>query len=155
MNQRTVETLAGVFLLAGLATVAVLAGKIGGGLGFGPAGYELQASFANATGLKPGSRVEIAGVRVGEVRSLTLRPDDFRAIVTFTVDANLTLDDDTIAAVRSSGLLGDRLLVLLPGGSGEALAPGALIVDTESAMDLESIIRRFAFGGVGQDEPKP
>ena len=152
MNQRTVETLAGVFLLLGLAAIAVLAGKIGGGLGWGRSGYELQAAFANASGLKAGSRVEIAGVRVGEVRSLVLRPDDFRAIVTFSVTQEIQLDDDTIAAVRSNGLLGDKSLVLLPGGSGERLKPGDLIVDTESALELESLIRRFAFGGVGSEE---
>jgi hypothetical protein len=31
------------------------------------------------------------------------------------------------------------------------LKPGDLIVDTESAVDIESLIRRFAFGGVGPD----
>lgn len=151
MNQRTVETLAGVFLLIGLVVIAILAGRIGGGLGWGRSGYELQASFASVAGLKAGSRVEIGGVRIGEVRRLVLRPEDFRSIVTFTVPHDIVLDDDTIAAVRTHGLLGDKTLVLIPGGSGVPLKPGDLIVDTESAVDIESLVRRFAFGGVGPD----
>ena len=62
------------------------------------------------------------------------------------VRTNIQLDDDTIAAVKTSGLIGDRFIELFPGGSGIQLEPGDLIFDTQSAIDLESLISKFGFG---------
>jgi phospholipid/cholesterol/gamma-HCH transport system substrate-binding protein len=104
------------------------------------------ARFTNAGGLKPGSTVEIAGVPVGEVKKITLKQDDMSALVTFRVDANLKLDDDTVAAIHSQGLLGEQFIALRPGASGTRLRPGDLIVDTQSSVDLEDLIAKFAFG---------
>ena len=61
---------------------------------------------------------------------------------------SLALPADTMAAIRSSGLIGDKHVALVPGADEAMLEPGALIIDTESAVDLESLISRFAFGGV-------
>ena len=41
-----------------------------------------------------------------------------------------------------------QVISLKPGGSGTPLKPAALIIDTESSVDLEDIIARFAFGSV-------
>jgi phospholipid/cholesterol/gamma-HCH transport system substrate-binding protein len=91
--------------------------------------------------------VEIAGVRVGTVRSIIL-DDDFYSIVTLELPNDLTLDDDTIISVKTAGLIGDRYLNVSPGGSGFPLEPGDMVVDTESALDIESLISRFALGGI-------
>jgi phospholipid/cholesterol/gamma-HCH transport system substrate-binding protein len=58
------------------------------------------------------------------------------------------LPSDTIASIKTSGLIGDKYVALAPGADSNNLSPGSLITDTESAMDLESIISRFAFGNV-------
>ena len=88
-------------------------------------------------GVSPGSRVEIAGVRVGTVKQIDLNGGDFYARVTLEINGDLELDDDTIASVKTSGLIGDRYINLMPGGSGFALAPGDLILDTESPLILK------------------
>ena len=150
MNSRRLEFAVGLFVLIGFAAVAYLAIRIGGGRLVAPDTYQLTARFTNASGLKKGSSVRIAGVAIGAVTSVTLKPDDMVALVSFHVPANLKLDDDTVAAVKSAGLIGEKFISLKPGGSGTALKPAAIILDTESSVDLEDIISRFAFGSVGK-----
>jgi len=147
MNNRTIEFFVGCFVLLGLAAVLYLAIQVGSARFFGSDSYTLEARFSSASGVNPGSRVEIAGVRVGTVKDVILN-DRFFAIVTLELPNKLQLDDDTIASVKTAGLIGDRFIDLSPGGSGMTLEAGDLIVDTESALDIESLISRFAFGGI-------
>lgn len=153
MNNRTIEFLVGCFVLAGLVAVFYLAIQIGSAQLLNKDSYNLQARFSNASGVNPGSRIEIAGVRVGTVKDVVL-DKSFFAIVTLELPNAIQLDDDTIASVKTAGLIGDRFIELEPGGSGMALEPGDMIVDTESALDIESLISRFALGGIdgGNDQ---
>jgi len=148
MNTQRINILVGLFVLVGLMALAFLAISSGGGRLSLPEGHhlELAARFTNANGLKTGSTVAIAGVPVGEVKKISLKPDDMSAMATFEVDSSLVLDDDTVAAIHSAGLLGEKFIALKPGASGTALKPGAVIVDTQSTVDLEDLIAKFAFG---------
>lgn len=150
MNRRTLEFFVGCFVLLGLAAVLYLAIQVGSARFFGSDSYTVQASFANVSGVNPGSRVEIAGVRVGTVKSIVLN-ERFDAIVTLELPKSLELDEDTIASVKTAGLIGDRYIHLSPGG-GLPMEPGFMIVDTEAAMDIESLISRFALGGIDDEE---
>jgi phospholipid/cholesterol/gamma-HCH transport system substrate-binding protein len=150
MNTRRIEFTVGFFVLVGLAALAFLAIRIGGGRFAAPDTQVLAARFTNASGLKKGSSVRISGVSIGEVTKVALKPDDMSALVTFHIDAKIKLDDDTTAAVRSAGLIGEKFISLKPGSSGMPLKPGSVIVDTESAVDLEDLISRFAFGSVSK-----
>lgn len=151
MNNRTIEFLVGCFVLVGLLAILYLAIQVGSARFFGSDSYELEARFSSASGVNAGSRIEIAGVRVGTVKEVILN-DDFFAIATLELPNSLLLDDDTIASIKTAGLIGDRFIELSPGGSGFALEPGDMIVDTESALDIESLISRFALGGIDGDE---
>lgn len=148
MNSRTVELSVGIFVLIGLAAVAYLTLRIGGGRVANGDTYSLDARFTNASGLKTGSSVRVAGVTIGNVTAVRLNYDDMVAIVSFRLPKDLKLDDDTVAAIKSAGLIGEKFISLKPGGSGLPLKPGSMIVDTESSIDLEDIIARFAFGTV-------
>lgn len=145
MIDRKTEFLVGLFLLTGLCAVLYLAISIGGGSLFSQDYYLLQARFSSASGVNPGSRVEIAGVPVGRVQSIELDAR-FSAIISLEIDRSIDLDDDTIASIKTAGLIGDRFIKLSPGGSGILLEPGDLILDTESALDIEELISRFAMG---------
>mgnify|MGYP000078738390 CR=1 FL=1 len=72
--------------------------------------------------------------------------------MTFELPNQIELDDDTIGSIKTAGLSGDRFLDLSPGGSGFALEPGDVIVDTEAALDIEGLISRFALGGIDAQE---
>lgn len=152
MKEHIQEFVAGIFVLAGLAVITYLAVSLGGATLLGSDTYTLTARFTNVSGVQEGTPIKVAGVRVGKVTAIELDTEKFYALVTLQLQGNLSFDDDTIAAVRTNGLIGDRFIALLPGGSGFPLEPGDLIVDTESAVDIENLISRFAFGDVDNGE---
>jgi len=151
MNNRKIEFFVGCFVLLGLGAIFYLAIQVGSAQIFGRDNYTLEARFRSISGVNVGSRVEIAGVRVGTVKSIRL-DDNFYSLVTFELPNDITLDDDTIVSIKTGGLIGDRYLNVSPGGSGFPLEPGDMIVDTESALDIEGLISRFAFGGIDDNK---
>lgn len=148
------ELIVGVFVLTGLGAVAYLALKIGAGNLVGSDTYLVQARFANIGGLNPGSNVTIAGVSVGRVEAVRLNATDYSAIAELRLRQTVRLPADSIVSIRTSGLIGDKYLAIAPGGDARMLAPGELITETESAVDLESLISRFAFGNIKTTQTK-
>ena len=141
------EAAVGFFVMLGLVCVAYLTIKLGRMEVFNSDGYVVSASFNSVSGLRPGAEVEIAGVRVGRVKDIRLN-DRQQAVVQLQLGSNVHLTDDVIASVKTSGLIGDKYVSLEPGGSGEALKNGDEITDTESAVDIESLISKYVFGKV-------
>ena len=144
---KKIEIIVGIFVLSGLIGVFFMAFRIGKSEFIGQKTYELNAVFSNLSGVSENGRVEIAGVRIGSVKNIKMN-ENYQAVATLILPEHLKLDDDTIAAVKTSGLIGDRFIELLPGGSGIQLEPGGVIFDTQSAIDLESLISKFGFGNL-------
>lgn len=144
------DTAVGIFVLIGLVCVAYLTVKLGKMELFSDKGFEISARFDSATGLRTGADVEVAGVPIGRVTGIHLDPDPMRtqAIVDMRLDRDLHLSDDTMASIKTSGLIGDKYISLSRGGSETELKSGGTITETESPMDLESLISKYAFGGV-------
>ncbi len=153
MKQSNIELSVGAFVLLGIAAIVWFAAQAGAGAAIGGATYEVNARFTNIGGLKTGSQVFIAGVPVGRVERIDLDPQ-YAAIVHLHLKQQVHLPSDTIASIKTSGLIGDKFIALAPGADSKNLEPGGTITDTESAMDLESIISRFAFGNVSSS-PTP
>ena len=144
------QTAVGIFVLLGLVCVAYLTIKLGKMEVFDSKGFELVANFNSVSGLRVGADVEMAGVPVGRVASIKLDDDLSRrqARVVLILDKDLQLPADTIASVKTSGLIGDKYISLSPGGSPDILPAGGEITETEAPTDLESIIAKYAHGGV-------
>ena len=70
------------------------------------------------------------------------------ALVALRINEGVELYDDSLASVRTSGLIGDKYILISAGGSGDPLKDGDEISDTEAALDLESMIGKFIFGKV-------
>ena len=153
MKQSNIELSVGAFVLLGIAAIVWFAVQAGAGTAIGGAAYEVNARFTNIGGLKPGSQVFIAGVPVGSVEKIDL-DSQYAAIVHLKVKQEVRLPSDTIASIKTSGLIGDKYVALAPGADSKNLPAGGLITDTESALDLESMISRFAFGNVSSS-PAP
>lgn len=148
ISQKKIEFSVGVFVLTGIIAAIYLTFVMGGlRLGNGDS-YTLKARFTDVTGLRVNTAVRIAGVNVGQVQQIELDRETFAVLVTFSVPNWLELDDDTIASVRTDGLIGDKYVSLQPGGSGITLEPGETLYETESAVDLEGLIKNFAFGSI-------
>jgi phospholipid/cholesterol/gamma-HCH transport system substrate-binding protein len=153
MKQTNIELSVGAFVLLGIAGIVWFAVQAGAGMTIGGSTYEVKARFTNIGGLKPGSQVFIAGVPVGRVQKIVL-DSQYAAIVHLNVNKEVHLPSDTIASIKTSGLIGDKYVALAPGADSKDLPPDGTITDTESAVDLESIIGRFAFGNVSSS-PAP
>jgi phospholipid/cholesterol/gamma-HCH transport system substrate-binding protein len=141
----------GLFVAAGLLALGYLSIQVGGIAYRGKGGFELFAVFDEIGALKERAPVSIAGVTVGQVKRIAL-DDVLRAKVTLDVDADLELPIDTMAAIRTSGLLGDQFVALEPGGEDALLAPGEEIAFTENALSLERLIGKFVHDSGIEDE---
>lgn len=146
MENTKLEFIVGVFVLVGIVCLGYLSIKLGKLELIGGDVYEVVAQFNTASGLKNGSSVEIAGVEVGRVRAINLNED--RAAVTLAVDNKVKLYTDTIASIKTRGIIGEKFLALSPGGGGDPLKPGDTIRDTESGLDLEELVSQYVHGNV-------
>lgn len=146
MEKTKLELIVGVFVLVGILCLGYLSIKLGKLELIGGNVYEVVAQFNTASGLKPGSSVEIAGVEVGRVRAIALEED--RAAVTLAVNDKVKLYTDTIASIKTRGIIGEKFLALSPGGGGDPLKPGDTIRDTESGLDLEELVSQYVHGKV-------
>jgi phospholipid/cholesterol/gamma-HCH transport system substrate-binding protein len=154
MKISRLELSTGAFVVAGLLAIGYLVVQAEGDALFGPDTYTISARFANSGGLTEGSSVVIAGVPVGRVHRVTLN-SSFAALVELRLHRNIQLPTDTTASVRTAGLIGDKFVSLVPGSDTELISPGGTIIGTESAIDLESLISRFAFGSVETEAGTP
>ena len=146
MKQSKLELLVGGFVLLGLAAIIYLTIKLGAGSLAGGERYVLEARFDNASGLNVGGSVHVAGVPVGRVDSIRVEPSDFSAIVSMSVLSGLHLPTDSMASIKTTGLIGDKFISLSPGADETSLKPGERITMTESSVDIESLIGKMAFG---------
>ena len=118
-------------------------------------GYEVSAQFDSVSGIHDGSDVRIAGVKVGTIVSETLDPNAFLATVRMSVDDGYKLPDDTVAKIVSSGLLGDKFMSLVPGGSEKTIPPGGRIKFTQSPISIEDLVGQLMFSPPGGGQKKP
>jgi phospholipid/cholesterol/gamma-HCH transport system substrate-binding protein len=146
MKQSAIDLGVGIFVVLGILCVGYLTLRLGEIEILGDKYYTLNARFKSVTGLKTGAQVEIAGVQVGQVESISLDPKEQVALVGFRVREGIELGEDVIASVKTAGLLGDKYIQLSPGGSEKILGPGDLILETEPALDIEALISKYAFG---------
>ena len=112
-------------------------------------GYQVTAQFERIDGIRDGGDVRIAGVKVGSIQSATLDPKTFLADVRISIDPAYKLPDDTVAEILSAGLLGDRGMALVPGGSEQMIPPGGRIKFTQSPVSLENLIGQMIFSQPG------
>jgi phospholipid/cholesterol/gamma-HCH transport system substrate-binding protein len=152
MKKNNLELLVGIFVLLGIAAVAYLTIKLGSGSLTGGKTYLVEARFANAGGLHSGGSVMLAGVLVGRVEDVRMDPTDFCAIATLRIADEVKLPTDSMASIKTSGLIGDKYVSLSPGADETTMAPKTRITMTESAVDLESLISKMAFGSVEKEQ---
>ena len=146
-SRHTVELTAGLFMLLGLAALLFLAFEATdvGSYSAGKA-YQVKARFTNIGDLKPRAPVAMAGVTIGDVKSITLDPVTYEAEVVLNIDAKYSeLPTDTSAGIYTKGILGDKYIELEPGGSPDMLQDGDQLFITSSAVILEKLVSKYLF----------
>lgn len=149
MNMAKLEMTVGIFMLIGMLCLGYVSIKLGKMEIMGGNYYSISAEFDSVSGLKPGARVEVAGVEVGKVDriSLDLKSGD-RAVALMKIKSGINITDDVIASVRTSGIIGDKFIKLKPGGSDKFLKNNDKIRETESSIDIEELVSKFIHGKV-------
>ncbi len=146
MAKLKVEFFVGLFVIAGLVAVSYMAVKMGDvGLFDRQSTYTLVGRFDSVSGLKEGAAVEMAGVRVGKVSSITFDGERFEAVVTMEIPNHIQLTIDSVASIRTTGIIGDKYIKVTIGGDEDFLQPGDEFEQTESSLDIEELISKFIF----------
>ena len=147
MNRTVLDLWVGVFVVAGIAALLVLALKVGNASSTFNVGqtYQLVGRFDNIGGLKVRAPVKSAGVVVGRVADIQFDNDKFAARVTMNVDQRYKFPKDTTASILTSGLLGEQYVGLEGGGDDKMLQNGEAIKLTQSAVVLEKLIGQFLY----------
>jgi len=150
-EKSSLELTVGVFVALGLLSLVYLAMNLGNLRILSDDNYSLNARFVSSSGLIEGAFIEVGGVRVGTVQNIQVDYDSYDSIVELSLDKNLKLQDDAIAAIRTSGIIGDKFVKISPGGSETFLAPGDEIIETESSINLEELISKYIFESGDKD----
>jgi phospholipid/cholesterol/gamma-HCH transport system substrate-binding protein len=145
MKKMNLEMIVGLFLLAGFASFAYISIKMGDIKMFMDESYPVTARFTSISGLKEGATIELAGVKVGKVSRIELDEGEYEAVVHLDISTAIQLTDDSIASIRTAGIIGDRFIKLTPGGSDIYLEPGDEIEETESSISLEELVSKYIF----------
>ena len=157
MLTKKIEILVGLFIIAAVCALFILAFKMSGLTRLPEQHYyTINAEFDNIGDLKTRAPVTIAGVVVGQVKSITLDSANFRANVELLVsnhENNLPID--TSASILTQGLLGSNYISLSPGYSDQLLKSGDALQTTHSALILENLIGQLMYSLKGDSiEPK-
>lgn len=143
MKKYGVETGVGIFLILGILCMTFISVKLGDVNLFGTKQYTVKARFSNISGLKEGAIVEVAGVVVGKVAKIRL--ENYEAFVELLIDPSVKLQNDSIASIRTQGIIGDKYVKITPGGSEDYIKPGEKIRETESGIDIEELVSKYIF----------
>ena len=144
MKRFDLELGVGLFVLAGILSLAYLSFRMGDLELFGKKGYEVHAIFADSGGIRSGAGVAIAGVQVGKVQQVVL--DDYQARIVMTFPNEVKLPKDTIAAIKTRGVIGEKYVAIMVGGDEEMIVPGGKISETQPAIDVEELVSSYVFG---------
>lgn len=148
MKKINFDALVGLFVLAGFLAFVYMSLQLGEFSVFSmEKTYSVQATFGNISGLKRGATVEMAGVIVGKVNTITLGEND-QAQVQLQINKGVKITEDAIASIKTQGIIGDKYIKISQGGSEELLVDGGFITETESALDLEELVSKYIFGKV-------
>lgn len=147
MAYRAWEVALGAVVLITAVAFVVFAVRTTGTALSGGSSYTLNATFRSAEGVRPGTELRLAGVRIGSVTDMSLDPQTFRAQIAMSIDSGLALPLDSTIQVATEGLLGGTYLEILPGGDFENLEPGGTFQDTQSSVSLITLLLRAFTGG--------
>lgn len=148
MKSVKLEFMVGLFVLTGLLALAWLSVKLARMELVGGDHTPIFANFASVSGMKSGAPVEIAGVEVGRVDLITLNTEEFEARVRMQIHANVRIQEDAMASVRTKGLIGDRYIVISPGGAQSTLKANDTLTQTEPAIDFEELLGQMVHGTI-------
>jgi len=155
MQRATLDLWVGLFVIAGVGALVVLALKVGNLGSFGTAEtYIVYSEFDNIGGLKTRAPVKSAGVVVGRVDTITFDTQSYKARVKLRIEKQYPFSKDTTASILTAGLLGEQYVGLETGADTANLKDEDKITLTQSAVVLEKLIGQFLYGKAAEGGSK-
>ena len=148
MKRAKYDLISGVLVLFCLIFLTYYSVNLGKIDLFGNEYYRVYARFDSVSGLKNWANVYIAGVKVGRVINITLNQKSEAASICLEISNRVRLQDDSVASIRTQGLIGNKYVSLTPGESGRTIPPGGTILKTKPSIDFEQLISQFIQGRV-------
>jgi phospholipid/cholesterol/gamma-HCH transport system substrate-binding protein len=148
MKKNSLELYVGIFFIVGILCFTYLSVKLGKLDIMGDKGTIMYAVFSNIGGLKDGAEIQIAGVNIGRVKEIKL--EEYQAKVKLQINPGIKIQDDSIASIKTKGLIGEKFIDISPGGSDVSVPNGGKIQDTTPPFDLEKAISKLIFGKVSK-----
>ncbi|MCB1826904.1 MAG: outer membrane lipid asymmetry maintenance protein MlaD [Coxiellaceae bacterium] len=148
MRSKVMDFVVGLFILAGLLGLLLLAFKVSGLTTMVGSHdyYTVSAEFDNVGDLAVRAPVSVSGVTVGRVSSIQLDPTTFRAKVILQIDKRFNqFPKDSSASILTQGLLGSNYISLSPGFDTAPLKQGSVIESTNSALILENLVGQLMY----------
>jgi phospholipid/cholesterol/gamma-HCH transport system substrate-binding protein len=134
----------GLFILLSVVALFFMTLKIGGTIPiFGKRGeQQLIIIFNRVSGVSEKSNVKMAGVDIGKVRSIEL--EGRKAKVTIDLDEGVKIPVDSVASIRSSGLLGEKFIDINPGESDTYLENRAVLPKSIDPTDIDEMMTKLS-----------
>jgi phospholipid/cholesterol/gamma-HCH transport system substrate-binding protein len=141
MTRFSTEAKVGLFFIISAAVLVYVWFNV---LDFGKKeGFILKARFKSADGLVKGAQVQIAGIRVGEVKNIVFDTESGKAVTSLEINDAYrnAIPEDSKVSLKTKGLLGDRYVVIEPGKPNvRKLKPGEEIARVEEPYDTEKLV---------------
>ncbi len=139
---RAAEFKVGLFVLSVALLIAYMSLKVSEGSLFSRGGYSAWFRLNNAGGLVKNSAVRVAGIPMGTIRDIKLQ--DGKARVEIAMNPEVEIYKSASILIKSSGILGDSHVELVPGSPTDALLPpGGQIMSIEDKGNLDNLIYRM------------
>ena len=130
----------GIFVFFGLIVLSVLVFK-SGDFYFKP-GYAVRLIFDFVSGIDNGSPVRLAGVNVGEVKSIQVIRDaegKTRVVATVWIAQGVLIETDADVKIKSLGLLGEKYIEIIPGSPGSPTLSDGATLEGGAPVSFEKI----------------
>ncbi len=138
MKSIATETKVGIFVILGILILAYFTVRVGHIPIGKDKGYEIYTLLDSASGLDKNSPVRIAGVEVGRVESVSL--EGTKARVTLRMSSNVRIPEGSKIYVKSSGLLGEKYVEVVPPAEGPSTKTSRAIPGNLPENSVESWI---------------
>ena len=148
MKRNLLETIMGAVVLC-VAGFFVITAYMNSGIARAD-GYNVIAAFDRVDGVTTGTDVKVGGIKIGSVAATNLNPSTYRAEITMDIKKEVKLPVDSTAEISSDGLLGGKFVNIVPGADDAMLKNNSHIQYTQSSINLEQLLGKFAFGSADQ-----
>jgi phospholipid/cholesterol/gamma-HCH transport system substrate-binding protein len=145
MNQSRIELKVGIFVVAGMALLALLVLSFSRGQTLFESTYHLRILLPTAAGLKPTADVMMSGVPVGKATDLELMPDGRSVAVNVVILAKYKIRTNALIQIDALGFLGDQYLSVTPSTNLEAgYWRNGDVVQGETPFNMQEAVRSVA-----------